>query len=56
VKVANNKVVYVIGITRPLEIDVQGHKMVLEMYILEQDDIEVLLGLDFFMATGAGIS
>jgi hypothetical protein len=55
VKVANNKVVNVIGITRPVEIDVQGHKMVLEMYILEQDDIEVLLGLDFFMATGAGI-
>jgi len=25
------------------------------MYILEQDDIKVLLGLDFFMATGAGI-
>jgi hypothetical protein len=55
VKVANNKVVNVIGVTRPVMIDVQGHKTVLEMYILEQDEIEVLLGLDFFMATGAGI-
>jgi hypothetical protein len=55
VKVANNKVVDVVGVTRPVEIDVQGHKTVLKLYILEQDEIEVLLGLDFFYATGAGI-
>jgi hypothetical protein len=55
VKVANNKVVDVVGVTRPVEIDVRGHKTVLKLYILEQDEIEVLLGLDFFYATGAGI-
>ncbi len=46
--VANNKVFEAVGVTRPVEIDVQGHKTVLELYILEQNEIEVLLELDFF--------
>ena len=55
VKVADNEIVQVIGITEPVRIDVHGHTCILEMYVLEHDDHDALLGLSWFMATGAGI-
>ena len=38
-----------------MKIDVHGHTCTLEMYVLEHDDHDALLGLSWFMATGAGI-
>ena len=55
VKVADNMIIDVMGVTEPVTIDVQGHSCTLELYIMEHDDHEVLLGLNWFMATGAGI-
>ena len=55
VKVADNEIVQVIGITEPVKIDVHGQTCMLEMYVLEHDDHDALLGLSWFLATGAGI-
>jgi hypothetical protein len=55
VKVADNMVVDVVGVTDPVTIEVQGHSCTLELFIMEHDDHEVLLGLNWFIATGAGI-
>ena len=55
VKVADGEVVQIVGITEPVTIDVQGHSCTMEMYVMEHDDHDALLGLSWFMATGAGI-
>ena len=53
VKVATNEIENVVGITEPMVIDVQGHSCILELYVINHEDHDVLLGLNWFMATGA---
>ena len=56
VKVADNEVRNVLGVTDKLHVEVKGHACDLEMYVMNHDDYEVLLGLPWFMATQAGIN
>ena len=53
IKVATNEVENVVGVTEPMYIDVQGHSCTLELYVINHEDHAVLLGLNWFMATGA---
>ena len=56
VKVANNMVSDVIGITNPLSIEFdQISDCCLKLLVIDHDDHEVLLGLDWFRKTGAGL-
>ena len=49
IKSANNAVTPVVGVTEALSVDIQGHTCPIIMVIMEHDDHEVLLGLDWFM-------
>ena len=55
VKAANNMVTKVVGITRVVKVEIQGHTCDLELLVLNHDDHDVLLGLDWFGITGAGL-
>ena len=55
IKSANNAVTPVVGVTEALSVDIQGHTCPIIMVIMEHDDHEVLLGLDWFMVTGASL-
>jgi len=55
IKSTNNAVTAVIGTTDMVTVDIQGHSCQLTLVVLEHDDHEVLLGLDWFMATGASL-
>ena len=55
VKTADNSINNVIGITEPLTIEVHGHICKLEMLVMDHEDHDVLLGLNWFVATGAGL-
>ena len=55
IKSANNAVTAVVGSTDLVTIDIHGHSCQLKLVILDHDDHEVLLGLDWFMATGASL-
>ena len=55
IKSANNAITDVVGITKPLLIDIHGHATSIEFVILHNDDHEILLGLDWFMQTGASV-
>jgi hypothetical protein len=54
-KAANNDVSPVLGITDHVEIDIDGHTCKLQLLVTDHEDHEVLLGLDWFRETGAGI-
>jgi hypothetical protein len=56
VRVADNEVRNVLGVTNKLHVEVKGHACDLEMYVMNHDDYEILLGLPWFMATQAGIN
>jgi len=43
------------GKTKPLEIDIGGEKSILEFIVFDHDDHDILLGLDWFKSTNAGI-
>ena len=53
VRTATNEIEQVEGVTAPMIVNVQGHSCELEMYVICHEDHDVLLGLDWFMATGA---
>ena len=53
VKTADNAISQVRGITKSLPVNVHGHVCDLEFIVLDNDDHEVLLGLDWFMKTSA---
>jgi hypothetical protein len=53
IKSATSVVENVVGITEAVKVDVQGHSCVLELYVINQEDHDLLLGLDWFVATGA---
>jgi hypothetical protein len=55
IKSANNAVTAVVGTTDLVTVDIQGHSCQLTLVVLDHDDHEVLLGLDWFMATGASL-
>jgi hypothetical protein len=55
IKSANNAITSVVGITEELQIDVNGHCYKIAFIILEHDDHEILLGLDWFRLTGANL-
>ena len=55
VKVADNTIMQVLGVTEPLSVEINGHTCELTFLIMEHDDHDVLLGLDWFSLTGAGL-
>ena len=54
-KLANNTVQKVLGVTQQLYVDVYGHVCQISFYVMELTDHDLLLGLDWFVKTGAGI-
>jgi hypothetical protein len=55
IKSANNTVTDLVGTTDLVTVDIQGHSCQQTLVVLNHDDHEVLLGLDWFMATGASL-
>ena len=55
VKTADNSVSNVIGVTEEVTIEVHGHICKLSLLIMDHEDHDVLLGLNWFAATGAGL-
>ena len=55
IKTACNQIIPIIGMTENLTVDVHGHSCSLSFAILEHDDHEALLGLDWFRLTGASV-
>ena len=55
IKSANNAVDNVIGTTKPLMINVEGHYCILPLLIMNLDHYDVLLGLNWFKTSRAGI-
>jgi len=56
VKTADNNITHVEGITEPIRINVHGHVVFMQFLVMEHEDHDVLLGLDWFRKTGASIS
>jgi len=56
VKVANNSITNVKGKTKALNVDISGHTCMLEFVVMDHDDHEALLGLDWFGLCGASIT
>jgi len=55
VKTASGEVLEIAGITDPLIIEIRGHTCTLELMAIDHEDHDVLLGLDWFEITGAGL-
>ena len=55
IKTADNSVSTVIGKTEPLELKVHNTYAVLSFMVIDHKDNDILLGLDWFAQTGAGI-
>lgn len=55
IKTATNEVSSVIGETSPMKVDIKGHCCDLPFIVLDMEDHDVLLGLDWFEESGAGI-
>jgi len=53
VRVANNYVSKIIGVTENVSVEVQGHVCKLSFIIMDHEDHDALLGLDWFNETGA---
>ncbi len=43
------------GVTDPLVVEIKGHTCNVEMMAIDHEDHDVLLGLDWFEITGAGL-
>ena len=56
VKTATGEISNVIGKTKPLRVEINGFVSYISFIILDYDDFDGLLGLDWFEATGAEIS
>ncbi|CAF1148008.1 unnamed protein product, partial [Brachionus calyciflorus] len=55
IRTANGIVSEISGITRPLEVNISGHKCNMQFLVFDHEDHDVLLGLDWFKKTGCGI-
>ena len=55
IKTATNEVSSVIGETSLMKVDIKGHCCDLPFIVLDMEDHDVLLGLDWFKESGAGI-
>ena len=55
IRTANGKVSHISGVTKPLEVNIGGHKCHIEFLVFDHDDHDDLLGLDWFNKTGCGI-
>jgi hypothetical protein len=55
VKVADDRVIEVLGKSEPLLINIREHVCKISFLILKHDEYDVLLGLDYFNETGLGI-
>jgi hypothetical protein len=55
IKSANNAVTPVVGVTDELQIDIHGHSCSISFIVLDHDDHELLLGLDWLRLTGASL-
>ena len=55
IKTADNSVSTVLGVTEKMEVDINGHTCNMEFLIIDHEDHDVLLGLDWFNLTGAAI-
>jgi hypothetical protein len=55
IRSANNSVDTVLGITPPLTINVENHVCNLQLLIMDLEQNDVLLGLNWFQATKAGV-
>jgi hypothetical protein len=55
IRSANNSVDTVLGITPPLTINVENHVCNLQLLIIDLEQYDVLLGLNWFQATKAGL-
>jgi hypothetical protein len=56
IKVAGDLVRGVMGKTKDLEVDIDGHSYKESFIIIEHEDHDVLLGLPWFIKTGAGLN
>ncbi|CAF0725133.1 unnamed protein product [Brachionus calyciflorus] len=56
IKIADNSIKKVIGETEPMLVSIGSRSCFLKFLIMDLDDNEVLLGLDWFLKTGAMIS
>ncbi|CAF0906907.1 unnamed protein product [Brachionus calyciflorus] len=54
-KTANNSISKVDGKTDSLKVDIEGHVCDLEFLVIDHEDNDGLLGLDWFMRTGASL-
>jgi hypothetical protein len=48
IKSANNSITPVIGITETMEITIEGHSCLLSLLVMDHDDHDVLLGINWF--------
>ncbi|CAF1023560.1 unnamed protein product [Brachionus calyciflorus] len=55
IKTANKSISKVDGKTDSLKVDIEGHVCDLEFLVIDHEDNECLLGLDWFMRTGASL-
>jgi hypothetical protein len=56
VKVAHNEFIKVVGKTEILHVEVKGHTCELEMFILDIDEYQCLLGFSLFLAVNCAIN
>ncbi|RNA21668.1 hypothetical protein BpHYR1_023237 [Brachionus plicatilis] len=56
IKTADNTISMVVGKTEKIKLDIQGHVCFMEFLIKDHEDNDGLLGLDWFMQTGASLN
>ena len=55
IKIADNSVINVIGVTEELSVNIEGHTCNMSMLLMNHEDHDILLGQDWFKITGAGL-
>ncbi|RNA00004.1 hypothetical protein BpHYR1_040294 [Brachionus plicatilis] len=55
VKIADNSVLKIDKMTKKIEVNIKGHICFLEFWVIDNQENDPLLGLDWFNLTGAGV-
>ncbi|RNA33018.1 hypothetical protein BpHYR1_011024 [Brachionus plicatilis] len=55
VKIADNSVLKIDKMTKKIEVNISGHICFLEFWVIDNQENDALLGLDWFNLTGAGV-